>query len=341
MTASVRRLRPNPRRTLGPTPGLRAMALASAFALLGAASARADDEPKYDFGKAEEVKTVIWKASANAGFLLTSGNSSTVSVSGGLNISRNDGKNKLTLSGGGAYAQSQLRAPSDLPAAQGGNANGLIDTPTEANNRVSQTTSQNWLLRLRYDRFFTTRNSGYIDVYGGQDVVAGKSLMAGGQVGYSRLLLHSEMNELAAEVGYDFSFNQYVDPATPSVKIHSARIFVGYVLTLSKDTALGATLEGLFNGNPIDVGPAGDPNTHFGPFEAYRIRGNAYLSTRLYKNISLRLAFTARYDNAPAPLNVKGVDLSKPLMLNGANVGVARNEKLDTMTEAAIVVTFL
>ena len=333
MRAIVRPLRENP------MPGLLAGTVVCALSLF-AAGARAD-EPKYDFGKAEEVKDVIWKASANAGFILTSGNSSTVTVSGGLNISRNDGKNKLTLDGAGAYAQSQLRAPSDLPAAQGGNNNGLIDTPNEAYNRVTQTTAQNWLLRLRYDRFFTTRNSGYLVGFVGQDVVAGKSLLAGGQVGYSRLLLHSEMNELAAEVGYDYSFNQYIDPSTPAVHIHSARVFLGYLLTLTKDTAINASLEGLFNGNSINVGPPGDPNTHFGTFEAFRMRGNVSLTTRLYKSISARLAFTARYDNAPAPLSIKDVTFMPLTGPGGVNLGVPRNEKLDTITEAALVVSFL
>src|SRR6185369_9122154 len=43
--------------------------------LLTPLAARAQSEPKFVFGKLEEVKQVEWKAQVKAGYLLTTGNS--------------------------------------------------------------------------------------------------------------------------------------------------------------------------------------------------------------------------------------------------------------------------
>ena len=64
--------------------------------LLGAADASAQDQVpvvKQEFGKQEEVKEVIWKASASAGFSISTGNASVMTLSGGATASRNDGAN--------------------------------------------------------------------------------------------------------------------------------------------------------------------------------------------------------------------------------------------------------
>ena len=302
----------------------RPTSMASLVCGLALLAAPAYADPAFDFGKKEEIKEVVWKASAQAGLIITSGNSSTVSVSGGLAVSRNDGWNKISLDANGTYANSQVRSPTDT------NGNGLIDGDTEAKNRTSQTTAQQWLAKLRYDRFFTDRNSGYIVGIIGQDVIAGKSLVGGGQIGYSRLILKSERNELAGEVGYDFSYARFAKDDS-SVMMHSIRLFLGYVLTLTKDTAINASAEALLTGNPIDVG-----GVHYGPFEEFRITGKAGLTTKIYKNISFRFGFTARYDNAPAPLA-----LTLPAMTALAPGYTPLAEKLDTTTEATIVVTFL
>jgi len=56
-----------------------ALAIFLAFlALLAAAPAHAQKDPKFDFGKPEEVKTVEWKAQAKGGFSMTTGNSQTM-----------------------------------------------------------------------------------------------------------------------------------------------------------------------------------------------------------------------------------------------------------------------
>ena len=46
-----------------------------------ATTAAAQTDPKFEYGKAEEVKAVEWKVSAQAGLILTTGNSRTTTGS--------------------------------------------------------------------------------------------------------------------------------------------------------------------------------------------------------------------------------------------------------------------
>src|SRR5262249_33824635 len=122
----------------------------------------------------------------------------------------------------------------------------------------------NWLAKLRYDRFFTERNALYLQAFAGQDIIAGKTAAAGRQGCYIRLLVKSDMHELAAEIGYDFSGVVFSAPNTDPVAIHSGRLFLGYLLTVSKATAINASVEAFVNGNEIIVGPKEDPNSKKG-----------------------------------------------------------------------------
>ena len=70
--------------------------------------------------------------------------------------------------------------------------------------------TNNWLVKGRYDRFFTANNSGYAAASAAADKIAGKSFYGGGQVGYSRQVYKSPMHLLVAELGYDFSHERYV-----------------------------------------------------------------------------------------------------------------------------------
>ena len=77
----------------------RSLALSVIGLSLMAAPALADD-PKFEFGKAEEVKevkAVEWDASAEFGLVLTTGNSEVTTMSGGAKASRKTGKNKLAI----------------------------------------------------------------------------------------------------------------------------------------------------------------------------------------------------------------------------------------------------
>src|SRR5262245_47012430 len=81
--------------------------------LLGPAPALAQADPKFTYGKAEEVKEVEWKAQAKGGFVLTTGNSQTSAGSFGIAASRKKNDNKLSLDASLAYARSGVLGATD------------------------------------------------------------------------------------------------------------------------------------------------------------------------------------------------------------------------------------
>src|SRR5438105_4800329 len=124
--------------------------------MLAGGSARAAD-PAFQFGKPEEVKKVIWKASAQAGLLLTTGNSNTLSFAAAANASRDDGKNRLTLDVNGAYAKSTILLATDA------DMSGTISA--DEVQHIDKITTALWSVKLRYDRFFTPKNSVYLTAF--------------------------------------------------------------------------------------------------------------------------------------------------------------------------------
>jgi hypothetical protein len=274
----------------------------------------------FEYGKKEDVKEVEWKASASAGLVATTGNSRTVTFSGGALLSRKDTDNKFSLEGGFAFARSSVLVFSDT------NMNGTIG-PGEI-NRVDSTTAKNWMLKLRYDRFFEDVNSIFVAAKIGADEPAGKSLYGGGQIGYSRQLYKDDSNELVAEAGYDLTAQSFVAPNTDTLVIHSARLFVGYNGKLSADTGFLASVEGLFNLNSENA-----PQGNVSAFQDTRINAKAALTTKLASQISLRVAFLLKFDNSPAPLPL-------PSMTYDAGY-LPLAETVDTQTEVSLIVNFL
>jgi len=301
---------------------MRSLVLAATlFGVLAPRLASAGD-PKFDYGKYEDKKDVEWKAAASAGLLLATGNSNQLSFIGAAMGSRHDGKNKLQLDVSGAYARASLLSANDV------NANGVVD-PGEI-KRENQVSTALWNIKLRYDRFFTKNNAGYVTAFAWGNEPAGKKVVGGGQIGYSRQLYQSELHLIVAEIGYDFSYERLVTGTELNYYLHSLRLYLGYTLTVSKDTNFLFDVEYLGNMNPYD-GPYG-PEVK--AFEDSRVNGRAILTTRLWKKLAFRMAFTARYDNVPAPMPKVGGLAFAPGFLPAS-------EKLDTITDASLVVTFL
>ncbi len=292
------------------------LAAASAL-LLGVQPASAGD-PKYEFGKKEEVKKVEWKASAQAGIIATTGNSQVTTGAAGAKASRKDGKNKLSLDASGAYARSSILIAVD-------DGDGVI-APGEV-SRSTSTTTRAWGFKGRYDRFLTEHNSLYATAVISGDKPAGKQFVGGGQAGYSRQLFKNKKHELVAEVGYDFSYENPV--VGDGVSIHSGRFFVGYEGALTKDTGLTASLESLHNVNTLDTSTG-----EVGAFEDTRVNTTLALTTKLLKDISFRFGHTAKFDNAPS---------ARPLIggLPYADGYTPMAKKLDTKIEATLIINFL
>jgi hypothetical protein len=264
--------------------------------------------------------------------VLTSGNSRSTSGTLSLDGSRQKGGNKISLNGGLAYGRSSIL----VPVLDG--ANNVIDF-----TRREETTTHQWRARARYDRFLTPNNAVYGLAQVGADKIAGKRLFGGAQAGYSRQLYKSEAHTAVAEVGYDFSYESYVPrpgKVLDAVAIHSARLFLGELFTLTKDTGISGSVEALFNLNKEKALLASDSTgatTGVGAFKDTRLIGKLGLTTLLRASLSFGFGFTVRYDQNPAP---------RPLPASAAGAMYADMfqpfaDKVDTLTEATLIYTFL
>jgi len=310
----------------------------TAFLVLGlVAEARAQNPPvpKFEFQKPPE-KPVDWKVQSKGGFLLTTGNSRSTNGTLSLNGSRHSGDNKLSLQGGIAYGRSRVSTPVVTPIGGTNFVTGFADR--------SETSQNEWNAQGRYDRFLTENNAAYILGQIASDKVAGKFLFGGGQIGYSRQIWKSERHTAVAELGYDFSYESYVStPGTDqgTVAIHSARVFLGELFSITKDTGLDLSAEALFNLNEekeaLVASNTAMEEKGVDAFEDTRLVGKATLTTSLWKNLAFGFGFTFRYDQNPALRPIPG-------SAGGASYapGALRfSDKVDTSTEATLVFTFL
>jgi hypothetical protein len=307
------------------------LSLLAALGLSSLATLAHAQDPKFEYGKKEEVKVVEWKADAQAGLVLTSGNSHTTIFSAGANASRKAGDNKFGAELVIAYGKTDLRILQDRDA-PGSEGAGTIEA--DEITTAESTAPNNYMGKLRYDRFLTDRNSIFVTARAGADKAAGKDLIAGGQVGYSRLVIKTGMHEIAGEFGYDFSYESYTAADADPVSIHSARIFLGYTGALSDATGLTGAFELLTNVNEEkdavkdEMGGKG-----VDAFEDNRITAKIGLNTKLSSNVSFRFGFTAKYDQAPAP--IAGGDI--PF----ASGFTPLSKELDTITDVGLIVNLL
>jgi hypothetical protein len=318
-----------------------------------AAPAFAQSNPTFTFAKPDAPKPaevakpgtppppppppVEWKAQIKGGYTMTTGNSQTIGGVVGGSVSRKEASNRLSVDGSAAYGHSSVLTPDFNDAAN--------PTYITSLHRQDIETTNNWLVRGRYDRFFTLNNSGYASAQAAADQIAGKSFFGGGQVGYSRQIFKSPMHLTVAEIGYDLSYERYVPVPMedhPAVTIHSARLFAGETLTLTATTGITASVEALFNlnreGAALNVS-TGMPGVS--AFHDTRVNGKIGLTTTLYKRLSLGFGLTIKYDQNPAPLPIptgtppgttfSPTDFPTPPFA----------EKVDTLTEATLIFTFL
>jgi putative salt-induced outer membrane protein len=295
---------------------------AGAVALVAAASAASADAPAFVNGKPEDVKDVKdvdWTAKGEAGLVESTGNSETTTVTVGLNATRKDKDNKLDMSLAGTFARATIHTATDA------NANGVID-PGELSSSTA-TSAENAIAKVRFDRYLTPLDALYVTGTAATDRPAGKDFVGGGQGGYSRGLYKTDAQEVLAELGYDLSYLRLADDT--STTIHSLRAFVGYKGKLNTQASLDVSLEALFNANSVTIGVR-----EASAFEDTRLNGNIGITASLSSKLSLNAAFTAKFDNVPAPLAKVG-DL--PFAMGYVPVA----EKLDTTTKVSLIVKFL
>lgn len=301
-------------------------AACAAAVITAASAASAQPTPKFEYGKSEDVKDVKgteWDATAEAGVVLTSGNSRITTLTGGFKATRKQAKNKVSAEAAGAFARTSNLVAND--------ANGDMVLTSDEVRREDKDSAKNAAAKVRYDRFLTEKNSLFVAALAGTDPLAGKDLTAGGQLGYSRLLYLSDAHELAGEFGYDFSYEKFAtdDPtATSSISIHSARAFTGYKGKLSETTTVEGSLELLANVNGQTIN-----GRDVSAFEDLRVNLASSIAAKLSKSVALSFSFGAKYDKVPAPLAIAG------FMLDPTDP--PESSKMDTVTKASLIVTFL
>ncbi len=297
-----------------------------ALILLSGRFAAADD-PKFEYGKHDDVKDVKgvdWMAAAEAGVVLTTGNSELTTATGGLHLSRKTGANRLMLDASGAYAKSGLRVIQDQ------NGNGMIDNPNEIAT-VSTLTAETLNGKLRYDRFLTEFNSLYIAALASRDVPAGIESVLGGQAGYSRRLYKSATAESVLEVGYDFSRQ---NPVTgPTISIHSGRAFIGHKAVMTEGATLEAAVELLTNLNRENLTTTDDQGNRVdgGPLKDTRVNSKVAITAKIGLNLAVQMSMEVKYDNRPSALPIK----------NLAPGFQPEASSFDTIMKASFIYTFV
>lgn len=278
-------------------------------------------DPKFEYGKADEVakvKGTEWNASAEAGVVFTTGNSETITATGGLKAARKTGQNKLAVEGSLTYAKSGVRVLAD------NNGNGLVDDASEIT--TAETTTANTLAgKIRYDRFLTEHNSLFGAVLAARDVPAGKDLVLGAQAGYSRQLFKSKSAEAVAEFGYDYSHEDLV--TGPNNSIHSLRGYVGYKAEMTEGTTFETNLEALTNLNEEELATRNGEPASAG--EDTRLLFKASISAKIGKNLSFQSSLEVKYDQRPGPLGIKNLAMGF----------VPEAAKLDTIMKASLIYT--
>jgi hypothetical protein len=277
---------------------------------------------KFEYGKYDDikdVKTVEWKATAEAGVVFTTGSSESTQANGGIKASRKSGNNKLELEASAAYATAGLLLLLDR------NDNGMIDNDSEI-VAVQTTTAETLASRLRYDRFLTELNSLYIAALASRDTPAGKEFVFGGQAGYSRSLYKSKTAQTLAEIGYDFRREDPVAPG-PALSIHSLRAFVGHKAALTEGTDLDASGELLTNVNTLDL-PTGKDG---GPLQDTRMNFKVAVSAKIGLNLAFQSSIEAHYDHRPGLLAVKNLAMGF----------TPEASSLDTIMKMTFIYTFV
>jgi hypothetical protein len=281
------------------------------------AARTASAEPKFEFGKKEEVKEVEWVASAEAGLIITTGSSQNTTLTAGFKASRKEASNKFSAEASAAYARTGTRVLVDL------NGNGTIDNDDEIRTE-RQVSAETLAGKLRYDRFLTDSNSLFIAALASRDLPAGKRSVIGAQAGYSRQLYKSDEIEAVAELGYDFAREALV--GGDAVAIHSVRGFTGVKAAVTEDTHLDASIELLTNLNEETL-PTGKDGA---AFRDTRVNGRLAVTSKLSASLSVQASIEAKFDNRPGPLTIK--------LLAPGFVPEAQN--LDTISKASLIYAF-
>ena len=299
--------------------------------LLLVASPSPADEPKYAFATAPaKPPPSPWGGGLKIGFLSTTGNSQALSLAAGANGSYQAHDNRVSLTAGIAYVRSWITFANDK------NGDGAVG-PGEL-SRSGQDTTRQFNVQGRYDRFFgQENNSVFASAHVLSDPPAGKALMLGGQLGYTRVVFKSPHQQTSFEVGGDYTHEKYVDPTLAAVEALSGRVFINHTVKVT-DTAGGSVgVEALDNVAAESTALNLDGRTGVRAGQDLRVNAVVAATAAVTKHVSLALSYTVKYDRVPAPL--PGVTAPVAVPFQEGYHPLAR--PFDTLLDASVLVTFL
>lgn len=156
----------------------------------------------------------------------------------------------------------------------------------------------------RYDRsIIQDVNSVFFAGNALHDTFAGLRLQAAANVGYAHQIVNTEKHSLAAEAGFNYSYDLFLEDADPADQhFAGARVFLGYGLTLDQ-FGFGQSIEALFGGrNNLDA-----------PFDG-RIISTTSVTANINNILGVKFGFLVNYDIAP-PEGFQPVDTTTTLTL--------------------------
>ena len=282
--------------------------------LLLAGSASAED-PKYEYkdpatpAPIDVKKPTVWKANMQLGLIWLTGNTQSIGVSGLALVGFKHWNNQLEISGGGAYVNSGT--------SKYGKGGPITDNTTSA---------ENWLVRGRYDRYFFHKNTVFVTFQSSGDRPAGFVYRIEPQAGYARVFFKSPHQVFRGELGYDYTYEHRVSGSDPrNIDYHSGRVFLFYENKFTPWASFSEGVEMLEAFNHLDT---------------FRLNSVTSLSSTIYKNISLKVNFTLKFNNDPGarPNNLVDPVTMLPFIPPAEN---SHYDKVDSTLDLVLAVTFL
>jgi len=217
----------------------------------------------------------VW--TVQAGGILNTGNTRSVSLSGGSRLSLKRSRNVFAAAITATYGTASLRDP----------------TTNEFGDYVNN--SENVTGMARYDRFLTEMDALFVSVGALHDPFAGLDVRLQGQAGYLRnFFKQSEgKHRFWGEIGYDLTYDNFdPDPLLDedgnrldgSQVVHSGRVFLGYDNHVNENVTFLTGVETLIDVQDIDN---------------VRLNSVSELRSKISGKLQLGLQFSLRFDNVP------------------------------------------
>ncbi len=153
------------------------------------------------------------------------------------------------------------------------------------------TTAENYATELRFDYLYTERIYNYAMAGWNKDRFSGidQRYYGGGGVGYKVLL--GPKHFLLGEAGLNYTMEDYTDDTNSNFL--TGRAFGKYEYAITKKNRFSQSLEYLYD---------------FSDSAHYKVGSETAVVSSLTDILSLKAAYTVRYDHKPVPANLKSTD---------------------------------